>query len=156
VATASRGRLDPVGLVIAAALLLLAGLLVWDAARLPGSTYGIGPAAMPYVIAAGLVALAVGNGILGFVGGFPQREALDGVAVLLILAGLAGLIILIGVGAGFIPAVAILFAATATAMGRRAPLADLAIGVLLGLVTYLMFAKLLGLSLPAGPIENLF
>ena len=155
-ATSARGRLDPVGLVVAAALLVLAALLVWDAWRLPASVYGMGPAAMAYVIAAGLAALAVGNGLIGLVGGFPAREPLDGFAVLLILGGLALLIVIIGMGGGFIPAVAILFAATATAMGRRAVLTDLAIGVLLGLVVYLLFARLLALSLPAGPIENLF
>jgi putative tricarboxylic transport membrane protein len=50
---------------------------------------------------------------------------------------------------------AVLFATTATAMGRRKPAADLAIGLALGLLVYLMFAKLLSLSLPAGPLESL-
>jgi putative tricarboxylic transport membrane protein len=44
---------------------------------------------------------------------------------------------------------------TAAAFGRRAFLTDLAIGFGLGLVVYLLFVKLLTLSLPVGPIERL-
>jgi putative tricarboxylic transport membrane protein len=36
------------------------------------------------------------------------------------------------------------------------PNADLAIGFGLGLAAYLMFSKVLTLSLPTGPIERLF
>ena len=62
---------------------------------------------------------------------------------------------IIGLDGGFIPATTILFAATATAFGRRAILTDLAIGFVLSLVVYLMFTKLLSLSLPTGPLERL-
>ena len=55
-----------------------------------------------------------------------------------------------------IPATAVLFAATATAFGRRAIHIDLAIGLVLAVVVFLLFDKLLTLSLPAGPIERLF
>ena len=48
-----------------------------------------------------------------------------------------------------------LFAATAAAFGRRAIHIDLAIGLVLGTAAYLMFAKLLSLSLPMGPVERL-
>ena len=58
-------------------------------------------------------------------------------------------------GGGFIPATTILFVATAAAFGRRAILADLAIGFVLAVVVFLIFDKLLTLSLPAGPIERL-
>ena len=75
--------------------------------------------------------------------------------IVLILGGLAALIAIIGLGGGFIPATAILFAATAAAFGRRAILTDLAIGFVLAVVVYLLFDKLLTLSLPAGPLERL-
>ena len=65
------------------------------------------------------------------------------------------MIVLIGIGGGFIPAMTILFAATATGFGRRAILTDLAIGFVLGVVTYLIFSKVLSLSLPMGPLERL-
>jgi putative tricarboxylic transport membrane protein len=49
----------------------------------------------------------------------------------------------------------VLFAATATAFGRRAIHIDLAIGLVLAIVVFLLFDKLLTLSLPAGPLERL-
>ena len=52
--------------------------------------------------------------------------------MLLILGGLAALIAIIGLGGGFILATAMLFATTSPAFGRRALLADLAIGFVLG------------------------
>ena len=48
-----------------------------------------------------------------------------------------------------------LFAATAAAFGRKAVIIDLVIGAVLGIAVYLLFDKLLTLSLPAGPIERL-
>ena len=65
------------------------------------------------------------------------------------------MIVLIWIDGGFIPAMTILFATTATAFGRRAYLVDLAIGLALATGAYLMFAKLLSLSLPMGPLERL-
>jgi putative tricarboxylic transport membrane protein len=41
-------------------------------------------------------------------------------------------------------------------MGRQALLVDAAIGFVLGLVIFLVFAKLLTLILPSGPLEQLF
>jgi putative tricarboxylic transport membrane protein len=149
-------RIDPAGIVIAALLLALAGIIFWDATTLQlTSTYGVGPKAMPMVVAAGLALLAVGNLVMTLRGELPERESADPKAILLILGGLAALIALIGLGGGFIPATAILFATTSAAFGRRAFFTDLAIGFGLGLVV-LMFDKLLTLSLPAGPLERLF
>jgi putative tricarboxylic transport membrane protein len=110
---------------------------------------------MPYVIAAGFALLAVGNVVLAWRGAFPEREELDARAVLLILGGLAAMIAIVGLGGGFIAATAVLFAATSAGFGRRALHIDLAIGLVLGLVIYLVFDKLLTLSLPAGPLERL-
>jgi putative tricarboxylic transport membrane protein len=153
---ASPRRLDPAGLVIALILLALAGLVYWDTNRLElNAVYGIGPKAMPYVVATGLLLLALGNAILALKGALPARETIDFGALALILGGLAALIALIAFGGGFIPATAVLFAAVSTAFGRRAILTDLLIGLGLGLATYLLFAKLLALTLPVGPLERL-
>ena len=147
---------DPAGLVIAGVLLLVALVIFWDTASLQlAPTYGVGPKAMPYVIASGLVLLALGNGLLAWRGDFPERESLAPRAIILILGGLAALIAIIGLNGGFIPATAVLFAATSAAFGRRAMLVDLAIGLVLGVTVFLLFDKLLTLSLPAGPIERL-
>ncbi len=150
-------RIDPAGIVVAALLALLACVILWDMTTLQiTQTYGVGPKAMPIVVAAGLGLLAIGNLVLAFRGGFPEREPAAHLPVVLILGGLLAVIVLIGIGGGFIPAVTILFAATAAAFGRRAILTDLAIGFVLGTAAYLMFSKLLSLSLPMGPLERLF
>jgi putative tricarboxylic transport membrane protein len=141
---------------LAGLLLLLAAVVYWDAAGLQlNPVYGLGPKAMPIVVAAGLVLLAVGNLVMGLRGDLPPREPSDLKAIALILGGLIALIACIGIGGGFIPAIAMLFAATSAAFGRKAPLTDIAIGLALGAVVYLAFDKLLTLSLPAGPLERL-
>lgn len=151
-----RRRTDPAGLVVAALLAATAGVLMWDMSRLQiTSTYGVGPKAMPIVVAVGLAVLAIANLVVALSDGPRGRESADPRAIVLILGGLAALISLIGSGLGFIPATAILFATTATAFGRRAFFTDLAIGLALGVVIFLLFDKILTLSLPSGPLERL-
>ena len=155
---ASRPR-DPAGFVISGILLILALVILWDMSQLTlTSVYGVGPKAMPAVVAGGLVILSVANLLMTLTVGLPTREHAAFTPILLILGGMAALIALIGLGGGFIPATAILFAATSAAFGRRALrdfLTDLAIGFGLGIVVFLLFDKVLTLSLPAGPIERL-
>jgi putative tricarboxylic transport membrane protein len=149
-------RPDTAGLVIAAALLALAAIIFWDMSTLElSSAYGPGPKAMPIVVASGLALLAVGNAVMAWRGELPARESSDPRAIFLIIGGFAALIALIGLGGGFIPATAILFAATSAAFGRRAFVVDLIIGFVAGLVIYVLFSKLLALSLPMGPLERL-
>ena len=55
-------RVDRAGLVIAFLLAALAAVLLWDASGLQsGAMYGVGPSAMPIVVAVGLGLLAIGN-----------------------------------------------------------------------------------------------
>jgi putative tricarboxylic transport membrane protein len=151
-----RPRTDPAGLVIAGALAALAIIIVWDTSRLTlTSVYGVGPKAMPYIIAFGLAILSAGNFINGMRGDLPAREVSDHRATYWILGGLAALMIVIGLGGGFIIATALLFAMTAAAFGRKAFHIDILVGLVLAAVVYLVFSKLLSLSLPAGPLENL-
>ena len=91
---------------------------------------------MPIVVATGLALLAIGNLVWRCAATSRRARAPTRKAILLILGGLAALIALIGLGGGFIPATAILFATTAAAFGRRAFLTDLAIGFVLGVVVY--------------------
>jgi putative tricarboxylic transport membrane protein len=151
-----RRRTDPAGLVIAAALAGLAIVIAWDTSRLTlTSVYGVGPKAMPIVIVAGLALLSIGNFINALKGDLPAREAISSKAIFRILGGLAALMAVIGFGGGFIIATALLFAMTAAAFGRKAFHIDLLLGLVLATVVYLLFSKLLALSLPAGPLENL-
>lgn len=150
-------RVDRAGVIIALALLLIAAVLVADALRIQANVvYGLGPQAMPIIVAIGLAVLAAGNLVNALRDAGAEREDMDFRPVLLILAGLAAMIPIIGLGGGFIGAMTLLFAATATAFGRRAIVADLVIGFVIATVIYLAFSKLLTLSLPAGPLERLF
>jgi len=149
-------RVDRAGVVIAAALAALAVVLVWDSRQLATTTmYGMGPEVMPVVIAIGLGLLAIGNLIDALRGNLPPRESADPKAVWLILAGLALLIVIIGLGGGFILATSALFVTTSAAFGRRALLADTVIALVMSTLIYLAFDRLLTLSLPSGPLERL-
>lgn len=149
-------RPDMAGVAIAAGLAVIAGIIWWDATGLvAGSPYGLGPDAAPKIIAAGLGLLAVANFVSAWRGTMPHREAGDIGPILLIVGGLVALIAIIGLGGGFVLATAILFAATARAFGRRALAVDFGIGLAIGVGAYLVFAKLLTLSLPMGPLERL-
>jgi putative tricarboxylic transport membrane protein len=149
-------RVDMAGLSIAILLLAIAGVIWWDLSGLQlNATYGVGPRAMPMVVAAGLAVLAIGNGIAALRGHLPERETLLWRPIVLIIGGLVVMMAFIAFGVGFILATAVLFAATAAAFGRTAFLVDLLIGVVLGVVIYVIFSKLLSLSLPTGPIEHL-
>lgn len=148
---------DKPALIVGVLLLAVAFLVGYDASQqtIP-STYGIGPTAMPYVVACGLVVLGLAHFVTAFRGGLPKPDAADSQALLWIAGGLVCLIGCIGLGGGFVIAIALLFACTSRGMGRQALAVDLAIGFVLGLAIYLTFAKLLTLILPSGPLERLF
>jgi putative tricarboxylic transport membrane protein len=156
--TSGSSRADVAGFVFAAALLALAAVVGWDAASLGNaSSYSqVGPAAAAYAVAAGLVLLGIATGVTAWRGNIPDREQYDLAAVLLILAGLAGLTAVIAFGGGFILGTTILFVATSRALGHERIFLDVAIGLSLSLMVYLVFTKLLSLSLPQGPFERLF
>jgi putative tricarboxylic transport membrane protein len=147
---------DRAGMAIAIFLLAVAAVIAWDSTTLQlAPTYGLGPKMMAYVVAAGMAVIGIANLVMAWQGGFPERESYDPKAVALILGGFAALIAIIAFGGGFIVATAVLFAATAAAFGRKAVHIDLLIGLVLGVVVYLLFDKVLTLSLPAGPLERL-
>ena len=151
-----RTHIDVAGLVIALLLLVLAGLVWWDMNQLQIlSPYDLGPKVMPIVVSIGLTLLAIGNGIGALQGNLPARDSLDWKPIVLILGGLACLIVFIAIGGGFMIGTAILFATTSAAFGRKAFISDLLIGAVLAVIIYLLFGKVLALSLPAGPLEHL-
>lgn len=148
---------DRPALVVGLMLIALAGVIFYDASQQTiTSNYGVGPTAMPYVACAGLVVLGLAHLVVAFRDGLPKPEEADRGALLWIIGGLVGLVACIGLGAGFTIATTILFACTARGFGRRALAVDAAIGFGLGLTIFLVFAKLLTLLLPAGPLERLF
>ncbi len=150
-------RIDRPALVVAVLLLACAAIVARDAAsQTIVSTYGMGPTAVPYLVSACLAALGLAHLVVAFRDGIPKPGPADAQAVLWILGGLVGLVACIALGGGFILATALIFACTARGLGRRAFAVDLGIGLALGLVIFLVFLKLLTLSLPAGPVEHLF
>jgi putative tricarboxylic transport membrane protein len=137
--------------------------LVWlhGAWSLPqAATYAIvGPGFFPAVIGAGLLLL----GVLVLVAvargeRFEPQEAEDAdasrspsrAAFWLTVAGGAVPVVVIR-PLGFPIAAALAFALTARAFGSRRLLVDLGVGLLLGVACWLLFSRLLGLSLPGFP-----
>jgi putative tricarboxylic transport membrane protein len=150
------GRVDRPALVVALLLLVAAAVVARDAySQTITSNYGIGPNAMPYVVSVVLGVLGLAHFFVAFRGGLPKPEAVDRNAILWLTGGLIGLIACIGLGGGFIIATAIVFSFTARSFGRQALAIDFGIGIVLGLAIFLMFSKLLQLTLPSGPLEHL-
>lgn len=148
--------IDRPALIVGLLLLAAAAIVAFDASRQTiTSNYGVGPTAMPYVVCTGLTVLGLAHFIVALRDGLPKPEEADGKALLWIIGGLVGLVACIALGGGFIIATAIIFACTARGFGRDALIVDLVIGAVLGTVIYLVFLKLLTLSLPAGPLEAL-
>ena len=137
--------------------------LVWlyGALSLPqAATYAIvGPGFFPAAIGAGLVVL----GLLLFVAvargeRFEPQEAEDADLSrppsrasfwTTVAAGVLPIFVIRPLG--FPVAAALAFALTARAFGSHRPALDLAMGLALGLVCWLLFSRLLGLSLPGFP-----
>jgi putative tricarboxylic transport membrane protein len=146
---------------IGVVLLLLAALLVVDAQRLPpGSAAGVGPAAAMRLIAAFVAVLGVAHLVTAWrqrgaaapasVAALSNRAALGWV-----LGALAGLMLVLQFGGGFIVASAWLFALTARGFGAPLGVKSIGIGLTLSALVYLFFTKALSLGLPAGPLERL-
>ena len=116
----------------------------------------VGPRLFPYLIAAGLIVVGLAllrQGLFGHIaheGGFE----LDWPAVAFVCAGLIAQMLLLEL-AGWIIATTILFVAVARAFGSRRPLIDIAIGLALTGLAFVVFTYGLGLNLPSGFIGDM-
>ncbi|WEX09746.1 tripartite tricarboxylate transporter TctB family protein [Chelativorans sp. AA-79] len=149
-------RPDRAALVIAAALGIAAGVIAWSTA---GSTMGggyarVGPTTFPYIVAGALFILAIWTAIAAWRGDFPEREPQELGPMAWIVGGLVAQMLLLTT-AGFSIATGLLFAATARSFGRGPLWVTVPMGIVLAFGIWLIFAKLLQLSLPAGPLERL-
>ncbi|MDW9626040.1 tripartite tricarboxylate transporter TctB family protein (plasmid) [Sinorhizobium meliloti] len=155
--SADQRRPDRAALVIAAVLAAIAGVIFWDVSRLSGlAGYSqVGPMTVPYAIACCLIALAVWTAVEAWRGDFPEREHQRAGPVVWIVAGLAAQMLLLNT-LGFSIATGILFALTARGFGKRKLWLTVPIGIVFSFIVWAIFAKLLQLSLPAGPLERLF
>jgi putative tricarboxylic transport membrane protein len=143
-------------------LLLLAALTFFDAQRLPpGSAMGVGPAAAMRLVALLIAVL----GIAHLWTAFRHRrevpvdstspEPVNHRALAWVLGSLAGLMLILQFGGGFIAASSWLFVLSARGFGARIGPKSIGIGVTLSLAVYLFFSKALSLGLPMGPLERL-
>jgi putative tricarboxylic transport membrane protein len=142
--------------IIAAGLAGLAGVLLWDAAGLKqdGGYAGVGPADVPRMIAYGLLILSVGTVIAGIRGDLPRPPRQAPAPLLWILGGLGAQLALLHV-LGFVLSGAILFGCTARGFGKKPLWRGLLIGLVLAVVIYGLFDRVLRLNLPGGPLEHL-
>lgn len=149
-------RPDGAAFVIALVLALIGGVIIWQTAqmRLPPIQAKVGPQVFPYVIAGGLILLAILTAISAFRGQFPEREKDNYGPMLWIIGGLVGQMLLLG-WAGFSVGTAVLFAFTAKGFGRGPLWQTLPIGFGLAFLIWFIFSHGLQLALPTGPIERL-
>jgi putative tricarboxylic transport membrane protein len=152
----SQHRPDWAALAIAVLLGVAAVVIGWSTATMPGAAnYArIGPTSFPYAIAAVLFLLAVWTAVAALRGEFPRREEQNIAPMVWIVGGLAAQMLLLKV-AGFSIATGLLFAATARGFGRGPLWLTIPVGIVLAFIIWIIFARGLQLSLPAGPLERL-
>lgn len=150
-------RPDGAALVIAGLLFLVAAVIFWQTRAMPvaGQYAKVGPTTLPYVLSGAFVLLSIGTALSAFRHGFPEREPDRLPPMLWIVGGLVLQMLLLKT-AGFSVATGLLFAFAARGFGRGPLWMTIPIGIAFSLVIWLIFAGLLNLSLPGGPLEHLF
>ncbi|MEQ1954080.1 tripartite tricarboxylate transporter TctB family protein [Mesorhizobium sp. CN2-181] len=150
-------RPDRAALIIAI-VLVLAGLgMGWGTFASGGVSMNtpVGPKTVPYIIAGALVLLGLLTAVAAMRGDFPERERQDFPPMLWIIGGLAVQLLTMK-SIGFSIATGLLFAATAKGFGKGPLWKTIPIGIVFSFAVWLLFAKGLQLTLPAGPLERLF
>jgi putative tricarboxylic transport membrane protein len=152
----TESRPDRAVLVIAA-LLALAGVAVAWATLHQQTTMGyspVGARTVPFILAGALFVLGGVTAIAGIRGSFPKREAQDMPPMLWLIGGLAVQLLTMKT-VGFSIATGLLFAAAARGFGRGPLWMTIPVGIVFAFVVWVIFAKGLQLTLPAGPLEKL-
>ena len=141
-------------------VLLLGGLALWQAMVIPMTPlYGqVGPKAVPFVVAGGLILLGGALLYVALRGGWSwaleDAEAPVNLRALgLMAAGLLANLALIG-PLGFSLAATAQFVLVAAAFGSRRPLRDLLVALVLALATWFLFVEALGVNIGAGLLEG--
>jgi len=142
-------------LALSAGVLALGAAAAAITAALPaeGGYARIGPAFMPALVAAGLLALGTWLLYEALTGGWRNLPAPEATwrrrPFLWVSGGLFAHMALIG-SAGFVVAGTVLFVCAARGFGSRRAGRDALLGLALVLAVYLFFTQGLGVSLPAG------
>ncbi|MBV1796894.1 tripartite tricarboxylate transporter TctB family protein [Siccirubricoccus sp. G192] len=150
-------------LMVGLFVLALGGLALWQAMVIPVSPIyaQVGPRAVPYVVAGGMLLLGAGLVYVALRGGWSHEleEMQDAPptnwrALTLLGAGLVANLALIG-PLGFSVAATAQFVLVAAAFGSRRFLRDLVLALVLTLVVWFGFVEVLGVNIGAGVLEGL-
>lgn len=157
-------RLPPAELGFPVALTGLGVFVLVDARRIvdPASSNTVGPRAFPYavgvllLVAAAALVVSLARGRRGAAEGGEDVDTgagTDWLTVGKLAAAFVALVLLVE-PLGWPVAATVLFGGTAWALGARPVWRPLLVGAVLGVLTYLLFVRLLGLFMPAGPLEG--
>jgi len=144
--------------LVIAALLVLAGLAVGWATLHQPTTMGyspVGARTVPFIMAGALTVLGACTAVAGWRATFPKRQKQDIPPMLWLIGGLAVQLLTMKT-LGFSIATGLLFAAAARGFGRGPLWMTIPIGIVVSFLVWVIFAKGLQLTLPAGPLEKLF
>ncbi len=147
--------------IVAAGFLVAALVILAEALTIPegGGYQAVGPRAFPLLVGTGLAIVA----LIGVVQAFPRRPAgSDGGAeesepiqwrpVLALVAALAGYAALIS-PVGYWQSTTLFFTVCARVLGSRRLVRDFIVALVLALATYVLFDRVLGITLPPGLIR---
>jgi putative tricarboxylic transport membrane protein len=147
--------------IVAIGFLLVAVVVLVSAFRIPagGGYQAVGPRAFPLLVGAGLGVVAVIGAVQAFAPGrvvtapVASEDEDDGPIqwqpVLVLVAALALYATLI-VPVGYWQSTTVFFVVCARVLGSRRLLRDAVIAVVLALATYVLFDRVLGITLPPG------
>lgn len=147
-------------LLIGLGMLAAAGAALWQTLAIPVSPLysKVGPTIFPYIITGGMFVLALLLIKAALQGGWqPDDEKetpTDWKAMGFVVAGLVANLGLIG-SLGFTAASVIMFVLVCYGFGSRHTLRDALTGLILALAAYFGFAKVLGVNIGAGFIEDI-
>ncbi len=146
------------GLLIGLGLIAIAAIIAIDVSgmRVPPVHAKVGPRFFPLLVSSGLALAGAAVVWQAWRRTFDEDlpPATDWFAVAVIAAGLILHMNLLR-PVGFVPAAMVLFMSVTFAFGSRSFLRDGAVALVLALVAYLGFTRLLGLQLPAGLLQGI-
>ena len=158
-------RWDELGeLLLAIAVTIFGVAVVWQTTliRITPVSSRVGPRIIPYIVGVGLILLGLWLAAEAVTGRTtrPTTDSEDADPTLptdwstvgMLVASLVVYLLLIE-RAGFVIASALLFFGATFAMGSRRVVRDLAIGIALSFIVYLVFTRTLDLRLPAGVLD---
>lgn len=144
-------RLVSAGFLAVALVVLAQAFMIPDG----GGYQAVGPRAFPLLVGIGMAVVAVIGVVQAFrdpVTGEGEDEGVHWRPVLLLIGTLALYAALL-VPVGYWQATTLFFVAVARVLGSRKLVRDLVVGLLLALATYLLFDRVLGITLPPGLIR---